>query len=311
MTKQVFKNNEVVIETPVYKLNRFNVGVGMPVLVIPPHAGRHGNIAQRLINKLVSENRTVYAYELLSANQKTKNTSIDDLVNAVSDCQKYIGETVDLIGLCQGGWLSALYTALNQDKVNRLFCFATPINTKTGQKNAIEKYMNSNPFLMMYHEWLVCMNNGIQTGALQWLSFAMANPNYVFVERWQKLQGLIYSNDQDGIAKWRKNNDWYDTPQDLAGVWFLQALKHLFYNNDLYEGRWVVCGKYVNLNKITCECFLYAGDDDDITHPQQMFDMAKRVGTKNVKCTLFKNAGHTKVFVGTDELNQFIEDFLE
>jgi len=309
MEIQEFKNSVVVLETPVYRLHKFSDGAGTPVLVIPPHAGRHGNIAMPMINMCVKENKTVFAYELLSATQKTKNTSVDDLINAISDCQKHIGEKVDLIGLCQGGWVSAIYTALNQDKVNRFAAFATPINVKTDNDNAIENYMGSESFFMSYHEWLVAMNGGIQPGYLQWLAFSMVRPEYVYVERWTQLYSMLWKNDNSGVAKWKKNNEWYDSPQDLAGVWFLQALKHLFYNNDLYEGRWVVCGKTVSLSDITCPCFLYAGEDDDITHPQQMFDMAKKVSTEGVKCTLFAKAGHTKVFVGTEELGQFRKDF--
>jgi poly(3-hydroxyalkanoate) synthetase len=309
MTAQKFNNSEVVLNTDVYSLHFFNHGEGTPVFIIPPHAGRHGNIAQKMIDMCVNQDKTVFAFELKSATQATKNTSIINLIEALTECQNFIGKKVDIIGLCQGGWVSAIYTALYQERIERFAAFATPINTKTGKKNAIEDYVSSNSFIIAYHKKIVEMHNGIQPGYMQWLAFSMVRPEYVYMERWMRLQQLMLSCDYNGLKKWKKNNDWYDEPQDLAGVWFLQAFKNLFYNNDLYEGRWKVCNKIVNLNNITCPCFLYAGEDDDITHPQQMFDMKNKIGTTNVKCTCFPGAGHTKVFVGASELKQFKKDF--
>jgi poly(3-hydroxyalkanoate) synthetase len=66
----------------------------------------------------------------------------------------------------------------------------------------------------------------------------------------------------------------------------------------------------VYLSDITCDCYLYAGDDDKITHPRQVFDMENVVSSKNVYKNTFKKAGHTKVFVGTAELKYFANEFL-
>lgn len=309
-----FVNNEEILRNDVYVLHRIVSDVeseGLPVFVIPPHAGRHGSIAQRMADTCAATGRPTYTVELLPAKQRTKTTGVQNLVGMIYDCQTIINEAhgtdkIDLVCLCQGAWLGAIYTAKHQDRVNRYANFAGPINTKTGQDNIIEKYCST--INMAYHRALIAMNGGIQPGMMQWLSFAMVNPVQVYWERWANLGYAMLRNDEKEIAKHNRNNAWYDYTIDLAGNWFLDCLKNHFRDNRLFNGTWVVGDGAVNLANITCEVFLYAGEDDEITHPQQVSDMANKVSGK-CHFTLFSKAGHTKVFVGTAELQQFVKDF--
>jgi len=308
MTTQEFTGSEIVIDNPVYSLHKFSEGRGTPVLVTPPFAGRGGGIAQRMIEWCVAEGKTVYAYELKSATQETKGTSVKDLINIIDRCQQYIGQNIDLIGLCQGGWVSTIYTALHPQNVNKLAILAAPINTKTDPDNVIEKYMQT-PGILPYHKNLVAMNNGIQSGMLQWFAFSMVKPSYVYYERWVDLFCLMISQDTKGLEKWNKNNTWHDSPQDLAGTWFLECLEHHFLNNELYNGEWIIGGKRVDMSNITCPCYMFAGEDDEITGINQVFDMRNKVGVENSTCVLLPNAGHTRVFTGKKELDIFRDVF--
>ena len=307
MNKQEFKRNKILIDTPVYRLHVFNYGTGIPVLIIPPHAGRSGNIAQKICDKCVEYGKSTYAFELLPATQKTSNTSIIDLIDAIFECQQTINSSVDLIGLCQGGWLSAIYASMYPERINKIALFATPINTKTGQDNIIEKYCET--ISIPWHRIVIKMAGGVQPGMMQWLSFAMVDPSFVFLKRWFSLRNIFTSGNKDALTKWCKNNSWYDTPFDLAGNWFMDCLENHFVKNKLYNCSW----GDIDLGEIYCPLYLYAGDDDQITHPQQMFDMKNVVSTppKNIHETLFKNAGHTKVFTGQKELDYFAEEFFK
>lgn len=308
MKNQEFKRSTVVIETPVFILHQFNIEPGIPIFVVPPHAGRHGNIAQNLIDKCVKAGRQTYAVELLSATQETKNTSISDLVAMLKTCQEYIGPVIDLVGLCQGGWLSAIFAAKYHGVVRKLALHASPINTQTGEDNCIEKYMKI-LFIIEYQKVVVAINGGIQPGYLQWFAFAMVNPKAVYIDRWTEMQRLIWDSDENGLEKWKKNNAWHDTPQDLAGVWFLDCLEHHFGLNDLYNGKWIVNNELVDLSRITCPVWLYAGEDDEITHQKQLFDLGNKVSGPVIKI-LFQGARHTKIFTGRKELEVFKSTFI-
>jgi poly(3-hydroxyalkanoate) synthetase len=324
--EQKFKRNIEIFKNDMYILHYFkpkNVSSEIPVFVLPPHAGRHGNIAQRMIDICVKNGRNTYAVELLPATQKTKDTSINNLVNMIYNSQNIIEmrhkfSKMDLVCLCQGAWLGAIYTAKYQSRINRYCNFAGPINTKTGQDNAIEKYIKSwsnIEDMMKYHKGIVYRKNGIQPGYMQWLAFSMVDPVQVYYERFFNLmtatKKALFDNDNSDLEKFYRNNDWYEYTIDLAGVWFLDCLENHFGRNKLYDNEWVIGGEKVNLSNITCDVFLYAGDDDKITHPQQVFDIENKISSKNVKKTLFKNAGHTKVFVGKNELDEFVKQFFK
>ncbi len=304
---QEFKNSDVVYEDAVIKFHHFHGARSKgPVLVNPPHAGRHGDVTQNLIDRLRLAGSDTYAAELKSATSRTANTSVSDLVNNIYNCIDIIGNPVDLLGVCQGGWVSTIATAQRQDLVKRLALFAAPINTQTGENNGIEEYCaNIN---MTYHKEIVRLHGGVQPGYMQWLSFAVANPVPVFMGRWVKLYNLCVEQDTVGIKKWVSNNGWYDSPQDLAGAWFLDALENHFAKNKLFKGEWVINGKTVNLADITCDIFVYSGEDDDITHPEQSRTILDVVSSKHKSYTCFEEAGHTYVFTGEECVDKALTD---
>jgi len=318
---QEFKNNEIIIDNKIFALHFFKpekIKNIEPVFIIPPHAGRHGCIAQKMINKCCAEGRQVYAFELKSATKDTCRTDISDLVYFLDRCVERIINRhhffkVGLIGLCQGAWLGAIYTSKYPNKISFYCNFAGPINTQTGQDNIIEEYCKTAS--INQHKAIVEACGGIQPGIFQWMSFAMVNPKFVFIDRWLdfikiSVNDIFKSEKSESMQKWINNNSWYDTPNDLAGVWFLECLENHFIENRLYNADWKIGNEFVYLSSIKCPVYLYAGEDDEITHPKQVFDMESVVGSKDVHKTLFPNAGHTRVFVGKDELEHFANQVL-
>jgi poly-beta-hydroxyalkanoate depolymerase len=323
MEKQEFRNTEIVFENEFFAMHYLepeSVTQSRPVIVVPPHAGRHGCIAQRMCETCRDAGAHTYTYELKPATDETKGLSIAgllDIVDKIVGVVKYrrhpeigaLSGKVDMVGLCQGAWLSAVFVAMRgSDHVARYANFAGPINTKTGEENAIEKYVSawsSVESMMDHHSSLVERNGGIQPGWAQWMAFSFVKPVAVYVERFFNLAWAFASQDPKRIAKEKRNNGWYDYTVDLAGNWFLDCLENHFGRNRLFEGEWEIDGEKVDLSRITCEVYLYAGSADDITHPEQVRSMGDAVGSDVVRFKEFEGAGHTKVFVGTKELAYF------
>lgn len=304
---QTFKNSKVIIEQPEYQLHWFG-GQGPPKFVVPPHAGRHGNVSQRLIDTCVNNNFSTFAFELFPAEQDTKNTSISDLVSFLDNCIDYIGEKVDIVGICQGGWLSAIYTSLFNQKVNKLALMAAPIDTQIDQENIITFFCNLIP--IEFFRLVVMSNGGIQPGLIQWLNFSMVSPFEVFIGRHLRMFYAILLNDEKTIKKFERNNSWYDSPQDLAGEWYLEAVDNIFKRNRLVHGDMEILGQLVKLENINQPLFLYAGEDDEITSIDQLFSIENYVSSEHIEKYTFPNCGHTKVFTGSKELAKFEETFL-
>jgi poly(3-hydroxybutyrate) depolymerase len=306
---QEFKRSEVIYEDPCFRIHRFSKTDGRKVVVIPPHAGRHGNIAQRAIDAIVNLGHDVIGMELLPATCATGKLDILGLVNGIKLCVDFSGpEPVDLVGICQGGWVSTIYTILHQHRVNKLALFCAPINTKTGQENVIEEYCKTAS--MAEHKFRVSLYGGVQPGMFQWTSFAIANPWPVFFQRYFDQFFNIIADDQKEIKKWYRNQGWHDTSLALHGAWFLQAMEHHFIGNELYEGTWDLGNGIIpKLEEITKPLYLYGGEDDPVTSTRQLSDILKKVSSKEKHVKFFKKEGHTGPFVKTECLKYFTDEF--
>ncbi len=92
---------------------------------------------------------------------------------------------------------------------------------------------------------------------------------------------------------------WYETPIDLPGRWYLQAIRQIFKDNLLARGQYVALGKMLDLRDITCPLYLLAGERDDITTPEQVLNAAQLVGTPAAHITQrVVPGGHIGLFMG-------------
>src|SRR3954453_21757025 len=129
--------NEVALSTPFAALRDFSRGSRarvVPTLVLPPQAGHHSCIVdyspeQSQIKTIRAAGlERVWAMEWIGATQETKNVAIGDYLQFLDDALELIGEPVNLIGDCQGGWLAAIYAALHPEHVNTLTLAGSPID---------------------------------------------------------------------------------------------------------------------------------------------------------------------------------------
>jgi poly(3-hydroxybutyrate) depolymerase len=91
----------------------------------------------------------------------------------------------------------------------------------------------------------------------------------------------------------------------LSGRWYLQAIVQLFKENRLAKGTLVGLGRRLNLKNITCPVFLLAGESDDITTPEQVFDAEKYLGTPKDKIQKqLVPGGHICLFMGSRTLKE-------
>ena len=67
-----------------------------------------------------------------SATEDMRDLEIDQYLAELNVCVDDLGGRVNLIGLCQGGWLSAMYAARFPDKVVSLVLAGAPIDTDAG-----------------------------------------------------------------------------------------------------------------------------------------------------------------------------------
>lgn len=298
--------SRVIYENCSFTLRLFHEAEGPPVLIIPPNAGHHSCIAEKLIETCISvaPKASVYCMDWVPAKSCNESTSetISSMTNYVALASDIISKPVHLMGLCQGGWQATLYTALYPERVHSLVLAAAPIDFHAAlDESKMQFWVNNLP--MEFFAWMVQAGGGIQPGHLQLLGFKNLNPydRYIgdYIELWQ----AIDDGNEKAVSRWRRNHVWYDNPQSLSGTWYLEVVDKLFKQNLLVKKKLEVCGQIVDLSKITCPVFLLIGEEDDITHQKELFALEKYVSSKKVEKYVVPKCGHIGIFLKDEALS--------
>lgn len=297
--------NEVKINLKTLKIRDFSKrGKGIYTLVVAPYAGHTSIIVdfhnkQSLVETLMDCGiEKVCATDWKSATKDMKDYNIDTYLRDLHTCVDKLGGSVNLAGMCQGGWLSAMYAARYPDKVNTLILAGAPIDTDAGS-GTIKEYAHTYP--MEFFEELVAMGNGLLEGDFMLEGFKSLHPEEQYFGKYVDLYEHI--NDPSYVKRFENFERWYEYTINLPGKWYLQAIKELFKENRLFKGKFVGLGKRLTLKDIKCPVYLLAGENDDITPKEQVFNAEKRLGTK--KSDVVKDlasGGHIGLFMGSKPL---------
>lgn len=291
-------------------------GEVIPTLILPPQAGHHSYIAdyspEQSQVQILRQNGLgkIYCIEWLEATQETKYTMIEDYIEAIYYCINKLGGKANLIGDCQGGWLATIFTALYPEMVNALVVAGAPIDYQAGD-GQIKQTVNQNARLfpdggMAFYRSLVASGNGLLDGRYMVMGFNLMKPGQTSL-RYLNLYRDIHDPVQ--LERFREMKNWYDFTQNIAGNFYLWIVEHLFRDNELIKGKLVVAGRTVDMKQITCPVFLVGGTRDHVTTPEQVFAMAKYVGTpKNQIQQYLVEAGHIGLFMGKDVLENTWSD---
>nr|WP_257252012.1 alpha/beta fold hydrolase [Burkholderia cepacia] len=298
--------NWVRLDLRTMLLREYGTPGGTPTLVDAPHAGHTAMIAdyrdgQSLIQTLLANGVDQIALtDWKSATDDMKDLEIDnylaEMVVAIDD----LGGRVNLVGLCQGGWVSAMIAARFPDKVNSLVLAGAPIDTDAGN-GPITRMVHASP--PSFYEELVALGGGLMKGKFMLQGWKNMHPEQHYVQNQIDLYEHI--DDPAYIAKEEAFESWYENPIDLPGRWYLQVINQLFKENRLTKGEFVGLGRKLNLRNITCPTYLLAGATDDITPPAQVLGTEKHIGTPKeriVKKTV--PGGHIGLFMGGRTLTE-------
>jgi polyhydroxyalkanoate depolymerase len=296
--------NVVRLELRTMTLRDYGNAKGDPTLVVAPYAGHTAVIAdyqkgQSLVETLLANGLGHVALtDWRSASDDMKDFDIDnylaELVVAIDD----LGGRVNLVGLCQGGWTSAMIAARFPEKVARLALAGAPIDTDAGD-GPIKRMVQQSP--LSFYQELVALGDGLMKGKFMLQGWKNMHPGQHYVEDYVDL--YEHMGDRGYLAKAEAFEAWYENPIDLPGRWYLQAIEQLFKENRLAKGQFVGLGRKLDLRAITCPVYLLAGAADDITTPEQVLDAAKYVGTPASQIVReTAPGGHIGLFMGARTL---------
>ena len=298
--------NRVRLDLRSMVLRDYGVPGGLTTLVVAPYAGHTAMIAdyhrgQSLIETLLANGIAHVALtDWKSATDDMKDLEIDnylaDMIVAIDD----LGGRVNLVGLCQGGWVAAMVAARFPEKVNSLVLAGAPIDTDAGD-GPIKRMAHASP--TSFYEELVALGGGLMKGKFMLQGWKNMHPEQHYIKDHIDLYEHI--DDPAYLEKEETFESWYENPIDLPGRWYLQVITQLFKENRLAKAQFLGLGRRLDLRNIACRTYLLAGADDDITTPEQVLDADKYLGTpasQIVKKTV--PGGHIGLFMGGRTLKE-------
>jgi len=272
---------------------------GQPVLVVTPQVN-HSYIAdfapdQSLVRTLLSCELTrvgVTDWQPPPERPYTIADSIDDILA----CIDQLGGQCHLVGLCQGGWQSAIVAALHPERVASLTIAAAPIDTHAGQ-TGLHAFSLGLP--LGFFEGVVRAGGGRAPGRMLATGFDLLRP----FERFTYHPAALFWGAEDPafLGRFEALRNWYRLNKDIAGELYLEVVRDLFQRNLLHGNRLMVGDRRVHLPDIACPVRLVAGTRDHITPPEQVWALEAQLQPGQARRWLV-DAGHIGVFAGRNAL---------
>jgi poly(3-hydroxyalkanoate) synthetase len=297
--------HRVPLELGAMALRDFSCGDGgTPTLICAPFALHTATIADFAPGRSVVEAlrgggiERLFVTDWRSAGPDMRFLSIDSYLAELNVAVDELGAPVDLIGLCQGGWMALIYAARFPRKVRRLVLAGAPVDIAAGQSQLSQ--MTVQLPLAAFEEF-VSSQGGRVLGerVLQiWGTALIADDSR------RVLQLAPDDNSRAAEDLQRRFEEWYDLTVDLPGTYYLQVVSWLYKQNRLATGNFVALGRKIDLARLYHPIFLLGARDDEVVAPEQLFATANRVGTpKERVVTVAEPCGHLSLFLGAETIN--------
>jgi poly(3-hydroxyalkanoate) synthetase len=297
--------HEIALELKSVRLRDFSTSRDGPITLICAPYALHGATVvdfaagHSLVAALRSAGaRRLFVTDWRSASADMRFLSIDSYLadlNVLVDhlSGQVLGGQVDLVGLCQGGWLALVYAARFPAKVRKLVLVGAPIDNAVGASGLAQVARNTP--LSIFKE-MVELGQGRILGQHMlkfWAAYAFDRE--ALHELLQPPEGIDSPAFRRLEARFR---DWYAWTVDLPGVYYLEVVEQLFKENRLAGGSFVGLGQRIDLSQVRCPLFLLAARDDELLVPEQIFATTGLVGSApSAVRTAIAPGGHLGLFM--------------
>lgn len=280
----------------------------VPILITYALVGRFQMIdleADRsLVRKLLASGFDVYFIDWGLPGRAQRWLGIDDYVSGYLDrCVDVIrrrsgSDSINLMGICQGGVFSTCYAALFPQKVRNLALTVTPLDFHGDRKEPQvgAGYMNGwarsmttqdvDDFVDVY---------GSAPGALVGFAFLMMNPVSNLTKYSTDLIDVL--GDDAKLLGFLRMERWIADRPDHPGEVLRQWLKDLYQENKLIRGRLELGGRTVDLRNITMPVLNIYATGDTIVPVSCSRGVGNHFGTDDYT-EVPVPGGHIGTFVG-------------
>jgi polyhydroxyalkanoate synthase len=246
-----------------------------------------------LIRGMLQAGLDVYLIDWGYPDAGDSHLSLDDYINGYMDrCIDVIRDrhgldSINLLGICQGGTFSLCYTALHQEKVRNLITTVTPVDFHTSRDllSHLVRHVNID-------QCVDTMGN-IPGELMNWV-FLMLKPFRLMGQKYVDLVDIM--EDPARAKNFMRMEKWiFDSP-DQAGQAFREFVTDFYQDNKLIKGRILIGGKTVDLESITIPVLNIYARDDHLVPPDASRALAGCVGSGDYSELEFPG-GHIGLYV--------------
>lgn len=233
--------------------------------------------------------------------------SMDDYINwYMDDCVNFIRKThkvdkVNLLGVCQGGTFSTIYSALNPDKIKNLVTMVVPIDFSGNDALLFRwsKFMNIDSLVDAY---------GVVPGDIMNFAYLILKPLELTMNKYISMVDKM--DDPEFMKNFMRMEKWvFDSP-DQAGETLRQFIKDMYQDNKLIKNELVLGGKQVNLKNITMPLLCACAEYDHLVPLSASRPLLDAVGSTDTQFISFKT-GHIGMYVSSQSQKTIAPQIVE
>ena len=300
--------NTIALELKTVRLRDFTTNKdGIPTLLCAPFVLHGAAVADFAIeHSLVATLhdaglRRIFVTDWRSATTDMRFLGIDEYLADINVLVDQLGGTVDLVGLCQGGWMSMLYASRFPEKVRKLVLAGAPIDIAAGQ-SGLSVLIDASPSAL-FHE-LVKLGDGRVLGHK-----VMKLWGQEIVES-EDIHQLLQTPEPIGSIAFAELEAlfraWHAWTVDVPGTYYLEIIEKLYKRNELATGHFTALGQTIKLANFRIPLFLLAARDDELVAPAHLLATERLVGTSanNIRKEVAP-CRHAGLFMGKATLSEY------
>lgn len=248
-----------------------------------------------LFRKLLERGIELYVVDWGYPSKADKYLTMEDyILGYLNDVVDFVRERagvdkVNVLGVCQGGTFSLIYSALFPEKVRNLVLMVAPVDfdTRDGLLNVWAQVLDADLMVDVL---------GNIPGEFMNLGFLWLRPFQLILD---KYVGLLDNIDDPAIVQnFLRMEKWiFDSP-DQAGETIRKFIKDLYQGNKLVKGKLMLGDRRVNLKKVTMPVLNIYGEQDHLVPPHCSCCVDELVGSKDVTTRAFP-LGHIGMYVSS------------
>ena len=266
---------------------------GIPVLIVAPFALHDAAIADfapgHSLAAALDRAGPVALTRWRTATPEMRLLTIDAYLAELNVAVDELGGRVALVGLCQGGWLAAVYAARFPAKVAALALAGAPIDLAAAPSQILD-HVAATPALWL--QAYLAAFGGLAPGDHRRMVWTRACLDATAREA---LQRAPTPAQQAAFDRWNGYT------LALPGAFFAQATEWLFRENRLARGCFEALGKACDLAAIEAPIFLLAAAGDIVIPPPQTLALKDLCPRARVRAFVAEGV-HLTLFMGADML---------